>query len=418
MKYTTILAVAMIPAMFTPILAFAGDHSAMEAVLQSRISSIESEGNSVFYSDIGEITPSPNISYFFELDPGYYIFAADGGEGILDLDMYVYDEDGYELASDMLDDNWPICEVTLDAPTEVTVEVAAYSFAKGIKSEYFCIVAAGEPSQTGKDPVSPGTITVDGIIDYWENYAHDQGYNVLFTESGVLNHDNPDTFELDLERGNYEIAVESIHENDDVDLYIYDESGNILISDTAPDNYPICSFEIRTAQTITAKVMPVTYTVGGTTEYAIVLSAEGGGTIDGFPTLQNYDTSVPLTEEADAEFIASLLGDYMDMLIDRNFQNIYDETGVIKQGETIRIPITLGRGSYMVYGHGGLRILDMDLRVYDKNGYIVAEDTLLNNSPLCEFSTQESAMYEIEIDGYEMVSPWNQGNYLLVIARK
>jgi len=402
MRYINIVALSLLLIILVPSTARSDDRGFIEDMLDIRSEWAVTEGYEVFYTDISEITASPHISYFFELDPGYYIFVADGGHGILDLDMFIYDKNGYELAGDILDDNYPVCEVTLNSPEEIYVEVSVYTFAKGVDSDLIGFFFAGEVWDLDPDSTAgklDSGITTDDIINYWETWAQDQGYQVLYTDSGVLDRERPDTWELDLERGNYEIAVESLRETDDIDLIIYNESGKELMRDTAPDNYPICSFELRTAQTVTAEVVPVSYAVGSNTEYVVILSAEGGGAMHGFPTLENFDRSATIDEEADADFIESLMNDYMAMLVDKNFQNIFDRT-------------------YMVYGHGGLRVLDLDLRVFDDSGFIVAEDTLINNSPLCEFSVQHSTQFDIEIDGYEMVTPWREGDYLIIIARK
>jgi hypothetical protein len=100
-----------------------------------------------------------------------------------------------------------------------------------------------------------------------------------------------------------------------------------------------------------------------------------------------------------------------------DLQNIYDEIDIVGEYNPRTVHITLGRGDYIVYAEAGLRIADLDLRVYDEDGYIVSEDTMTDNSPYCEFSVYESESFEIEIDPYEMEPGWDEGYYLLVVVR-
>ncbi len=389
----------------------------VESKLQSWITYTADEGYELIYSEVGLISESPSVSFMFELNPGYYKFIAEGGEFLTDLDMFVYDDLGYEIDFDTEVDNFPICEIELEYPAEILVELVAIDFSRDVDEDYFCVLAVGTPADiSGGD--SPDAYDPGDVINYWTGWAVDLGYEILTSDRGVLNRDNPDTFEIDLERGTYHILSETLRAGDDIDMNIYSKDSDIIAQDLADDNYPMCTFELRQPSSITVEIVPWAYERGNSTEYVIVVAAEGISPVSDYGTYRHMDPNAIITPEADSDLIDDLMDDYMDLISGKDLTNMYDQTGDLRAGGTEEIRITLGRGSFIIFAHGGLRILDLDVRVYNSEGYVISEDTLINNSPVCEFTSIESGMYTIELDPYEMVPGWLDGSYLVIVTRK
>jgi len=417
MRKLTLMSLLIFVALLLSLPASAGSRRYANDLMDDWEDHAYSLGYDVFYSDVDLIDEDHTISYFFDVEPGWYYFVAEGGEDLEDIDMYVYDEDGYELESDELSDNYPICEVEIRYRQEIEVEIAAYSFYGRAYEDYFCLVAASMPLDDDDYTDSYGE--VDDIMDYWIDWAEDSDYEVLYSNMGTLERDYSNYYGFDFDRGTYHVYVESLYEDDDIDLYVYDEYYDELDSDTLDDNYPICTFELRYPEYVEIEVAPYEYSYGNETDFAIIIAAEGEGDI--LSDLDTYDDGeydLTINDDSDWDYINEMMGAYMELVEDENYEMIYDEIDILDWNDIKTVTLTVGRGDYIVYAEAGLRIEDLDLYVYDEYGDIVAEDTLVNEYPMVEFSTRHSATFEIDIEPYSMFDNWDEGYYLLVVVRR
>lgn len=413
MRYLTVFISILLVCMIAALPAFAGSRRYVSDLVESWSEHAEQEGLEVFFTDVDRISRDHSISYIFDLEPGYYKFIAEGGEDIEDLDMYVYDEGGFDLDSDTLENDYPICEIELDSHAEIEVEIVVYSFYERHHQDHFAFVAATEPSDLSDGYAD---VEVGDVMQYWIDWADDSGYEVLYSNTGSLSRDRSEYYEFNLSAGSYHVYAESMLEADDIDMYIYDEDGVEIESDTLTDNFPICSFDLRNPEAVEIEIVPYTLERDRSTDFAIVIAAEGSGSIiDEVTAGRDYPEGI--SDREDYDYIENLMGEYMEMVEQQGYEMIYDEIDLVDEYDTSVVPITLGRGDYIVYAEGGLRIADLDLRVYDEDGYIVSEDTLTDNMPVCEFSTYQSESFEIEIEPYEMEPGRDAGYYLLVIVR-
>ncbi len=401
--------------------ASAGSRRYAENLLDDWVEIAADMAYEAFYTDVDMIDIDHTVSYYFDLESGSYYFLAEGGEDTEDIDMYIYDEDGYELDSDTLTDNYPMVEIEIRRAQEIEVEIVAYSFYGREYEDYYCFVAAADVSDID-DWRSTDSGDLDEILEYWEDWAYDSGYDVLYSSTGTLSRDTSEYYEFELESGSYHIYAESLNEEDDIDLYVWDEYYDELASDTLADNYPICSFDLRSSEFVEIEVVPYTYEVGNITDFVLVIAADGNGGLlyddydEGhYEPPSDYD--LPVNDSRDWDYISSVMDDYMELVIDEGYEMIYDEVELIDPYNQRTIRITLGRGDYIIFGEGGLRVDDLDLSVYDENNRLIAEDNMTDNFPICEFSVRESTPVEIDVVAYAMASGWDAGYYLLVIVR-
>ncbi len=391
--------------------AMAGSRRFAEDALDYWIEEAEYDGYEVFYTDVDTIDADHSISYYLDLEPGTYYFYAEGGDSIEDLDMYVYSENGRELDSDTLGDSYPYCTIELSRGQEIEVELVVYEFYSREREDYYCFVAAQERLVTD----------VGDIIDYWVDWADDSGYDVIETTSGRVSDDESAYFYYALDNGKYYIYAESAHDNDDIDLYVYDEDEYEIDSDTLGDNYPICTFELSQPEDVEIEVCPYEFGSGQSTAFGLVIAIEGEGGIIGEEIVDRPDRPISggrVTDDEDWEYIHEVLADYMDMVIDENLDMIFDEIELVDEGSTRTFRITLGRGDYIAYAEGGLRIEDLDLHIYDDDGRIVSEDTMIDNFPVAHFSCRRSTTFEIEVGAYAMESGAGEGYFVLVVVRE
>jgi hypothetical protein len=104
--------------------------------------------------------------------------------------------------------------INLTAAKPVTAAVAAAVFA------LTALVSTAQPAHAAGVPGGP--LTRYGVVSAHSSIA----YDIYF-------------------RGNELAEVVAMADGDDVDLYVYDENGNLIDSDTLRDDMPICSWTPR-----------------------------------------------------------------------------------------------------------------------------------------------------------------------------
>lgn len=125
------------------------DRDNVEELLDEWITYAEDEGYTVLDQKVDRVDEETYMIYTIELDPGTYNFLAQGGDNIVDLDMFGYYEDDYDdgddpFVEDTYGDNYPLLEFTLEDPETIVVEVSAVEFAEDEDRGYFCILFCQE----------------------------------------------------------------------------------------------------------------------------------------------------------------------------------------------------------------------------------------------------------------------------------
>lgn len=412
MTRTTLFIGLLIAIMLMAIPANAGSRRYAADQLDYWIDNAEGYGYEVIYDDLDRIDDEYSMFYTLPLEAGIYHLYAEGGEDIEDLDMYVYDEDGYELDSDVLTDNFPICTIELYYDQEIEVEIVAHEFYGREYEDWYCFVVAEEFAEV---------TDLDGIIDYWVDWADDFGYEVLTTDTGRLSRDDSEFYLLSLDEGYYYIYAESINSADDIDMTIYDERGRELVSDALVNNFPICEFDLRSPEDIEIEILGYELASGRSTDFAIIIATDDNGAILGGDLMGTpHGTTMPggrIDDDADWEFVSELMEDYMMDILLEGYEMIFDQIEIIEEDSYYTFRVTVGRGDYIAFTEGGLRIVDLDLTVYDEDGYVVDEDAGVSVDAVCEFSCRRSTTFEFDIYAYDMESGFDEGYFLFVVVR-
>lgn len=265
---------------------------------------------------------------------------------------------------------------------------------------------------------SRGRETVNDLLNYWIEYAEDEGYEVIYSTTGTLTGSENAYHNLNLLAGRYHVYAQTTREDDDIDLNVYDSSGELLGSDTLSDNYPIVDFRLRRAEQIQIEVLPYEYDRGNSARYAIVVATENGGLMTPGTTPPPGRNTGPVTDQADLNYINGVKAEYMETIIRQGYELIFDNIEVVEEGNPYTFPITLGRGDYMIIAEGGLRIEDLDIAVYDDDWDLVAEDTSVGNTASVEISTRSSRSFTVEITAYDMASRFDEGYFLVVVVQE
>jgi hypothetical protein len=256
---------------------------------------------------------------------------------------------------------------------------------------------------------------LDDLLDYWWDWAEDYGYTVIYyDDGGDLDGDEYKYYTVELLPGTYHCYAESTDEGDDIDIFIIDEDGEEIISDTLDDNYPLVDFYLKHTESIEIQIEAYEYgSRHEYTEYVMVLATEDGGLADDSDFRDRHHNSL----DADQVFVEDLMDEYMDIVDYEGYEMIFDDIDVVEEDYFMTYTITLGRGDYYLYAEGGLNIEDLDVYVYDERDREVASDDLEDVYCYLEFHVSESQDFTVEVEPYTMVSGEDEGYYLLVIAR-
>lgn len=140
-----------------PLNAFAGSRDYVEDLLDEWWDYAEDENYEIIDWDIDVIDDETIITYTIDLDRGYYVFIAEGGENIVNLDMAAWYQDEYDdgdepFAEDTYDDNYPIIEFELRNSDTIVIELWVDEFSRRVHEDYYCILFAKEQSRDrGRD---------------------------------------------------------------------------------------------------------------------------------------------------------------------------------------------------------------------------------------------------------------------------
>jgi len=383
-------------------------------------------GYNLLGSYIGTITEQ-DITYTVDLAPGVYHFYSSGGMNITDLDLYIYDSDGSALGSDTYPDKIPIVVVNISERMEIQVNVQAFSFAEGSRSDYFCIVLAAEDEgevysiysdtadieEVDIEPSEPDTedieatdgaeidymTEVENDISYWETYELDQGNEVI--DSGVfLLEGDSYSMNFDVEPGFYTGYSSPDSRCGNLDMYVYDANENVLDEDTLEDNFPYIEFVIMIPQ-----------------EIEVVFDVPGAD--DGSEVYVSYILSyiTGVDEDSRHDYMENELDWLMTSAEDAG-EEIFDSGMMMvnRDGPVVTLEFGLEAGSYWIEADGGIAINDLDMFVYDEDGNLLGEDTYEDNYPMVWFDVEETGMVTIEVELINMHIAFDEDFFVWIVT--
>jgi hypothetical protein len=155
MKKSWLIALAVLFILSLPLAALSAgrgaddDEEYIEDVLDEWWEEAEDQGYEVIDWAIDEIDDDTYITYTIDLTRGEYVIVAEGGIGIVNLDMAAWYEDEYDdgddpFVEDTLDDNYPMLEFELRRSETIVVEVWVEEWERRTDEGLFCILFAGD----------------------------------------------------------------------------------------------------------------------------------------------------------------------------------------------------------------------------------------------------------------------------------
>jgi hypothetical protein len=103
----------------------------------------------------------------------------------------------------------------------------------------------------------------------------------------------------------------------------------------------------------------------------------------------------------------------VDFANDRGYRLRSWDSDSLSQGYYMDYDVTLQRGvQYLIFACGDRRARDIDIYLYDENGYLVARDNQTDNQPLVYITPRWTGPFRLRI---KMYSAYGAANYTMAI---
>jgi hypothetical protein len=248
---------------------------------------------------------------------------------------------------------------------------------------------------------------IDGEVADWAGIAANNGYNILGTYVGTIGEEEV-VYSLQLAPGTYHFYSSGGLHIEDLDLYVYDEEGKELGSDTLPDKIPVVVINLDERTDLTLSATAFSFTEGYSSDYFCVLvTCEEAGEILQFSGEATAVEVPPPTEEEEVSDEAryqeiAQYAEYWQETEEEGGNEVIDYDIVLVKDLTYTLSKDLDAGFYRVFASCDTRCPDLDITVYDEEGEVLADDHAEDNFPICDFGLLEEQHVSIDIEVYQL----------------
>jgi len=384
----------------------------IELILDGWIQYEDEFGNDVYGSGI-VLTDFDTLTVVEVFDPGFYQVYAEPDSRCIDLDMTVYGPDDESLAEDHLADNLPICEFMILEQGDIYIDLEVFELAEGQMETYvgYVILRLGGTSKNERMKyIEDKLLALEETYIYEDTVVYDTGYYEISESENVV------TFEFELEPGSYFSEAQGGVAVTNLDMYAYDESGELLSEDTLDDNFPIIDFEIYELQTVEIVIEVVAFAPGFEEDFFAWVFTDSQNYYDDYyydDHMEYDDESLLIELESASSMWNKVIESHGEEVVDSFTESI--TLGVDE--ETWSMEYAFDEGEYFLYVQGdGLCLADTDLFIYGDGEEALFQDALPDNSPMLKLTVgPEGAVYTIEVLAYSL---WcDKGFFNLTITK-
>ena len=112
------------------------------------------------------------------------------------------------------------------------------------------------------------------------------------------------------------------------------------------------------------------------------------------PAIASNNTT-SLSSSADLAYMTGVRSDYMDMIDGQGQTMIFDDIKLVKEGSPYSFPLTVGTGTYEIWGIDGQGIRHLNVRIYSADQKLLAESTQTDNRAVLTFSEPVSRSHRV-----------------------
>jgi hypothetical protein len=374
--------------LFEPVEPHAGEASpAIDARLQALLQRMRPRG----YQLEGEVRRAmlgarESGRTALPLEPGAcWALAAISGEGATDIDLFLYDVSGAEVARDIGTDTDPVVEL---CPRELATYAAEVNMYEGA-GPYALAVLRGPPDaapSAAAAPAAPPSGSVDLAAELSRLAADMRARGYVEREpsvaSEILARAGQNSHSLNLSPGCHSIVARGGPGVDDLDLYVFGPSGASVdrdIGEGAVSTVHVCVDDEGGAAVIAYRLDVKLYRGTGTYGYQVF---DAPPTVRDLRALRLRELTAPL--EAAGALLEPTAGS--------------EELGT---GESRNFPLPLVAGAcYVAVAAGGEGVEDLDLFVRAPSAEAVASDTSTFPTAVARFCAAASGVYGAEVKMY------------------
>jgi hypothetical protein len=211
----------------------------------------------------GSLRESETTDWDVDLNRGQeYVAVAACDQDCDDIDLYIIDPSGNEVASDVSVDDFPTVRFTASRGGIFKVRVRMYSC--NVEPCFYALrfVTQGARNSMGNSGGNRGggggSSYAERTMGYLNAYVSQNfsGWeNATRTAEGSLDEGETEDWDVQLNRGTEYIAVAACDQDcDDIDLYVIDPSGSEVASDVSVDDFPTVRFTARRGGTYQVRV--------------------------------------------------------------------------------------------------------------------------------------------------------------------
>ena len=205
----------------------------------------------------------------------------------------------------------------------------------------------------------------------------------ILTEGDMLDHQESETYTITLKAGRTYFLMGVCDEDClDLDLELYDGSGNLISQDNTDDDAPIVEVNVATGGDFTLKVTMYDCDIQAPCYYGVGLYGE----------YQNeYEQQV-----------AEQLGEVSGVFTSAGLTPILRDGGHLDHRTYEDYAVTLAAGhSYVLMGVCDEDCQDLDLELYDGYGNLISQDDSVDDAPVVEVSVAEGGAFTLRVMMYE-----------------
>lgn len=212
----------------------------------------------------------------------------------------------------------------------------------------------------------------------------DAGYDIVVRKGDSLKGSETKRYTVNLNQGTTYVLV-GVCDVDcsDLDLTLFDDMSNLIVEDTLVDDAPVIEFEVLESGQFSLDVMMY--------ECSADICYYGVALFEQAEVANEYERQVLRQLDAVA-----------DRFVKSGYTKIVHEGDALGDGETEPYSVSLTKGNtYALVGVCDTDCSDLDLTLYDNNGNLIVEDTLVDDAPVIEFNVLSSGDFKLNVTMYD-----------------
>ena len=318
-----------------------------------------------------------------------------------DLDIKLIDPNGREVASDVLTDSAPVVSHNAVMSGTYTVRAVMYDCNVNPCSAGLTVMGSGGGGGGGGNNIAPTSGQYDRqVSNYLDVFERGQsGATRLFRSPTFrLQEGASQDYDVTLIAGvPYKIAGACDNDCPDLDIKLFDGSGNELASDSLTDSLPIVSY--RPSQSGSYRVRVVMYDCNVSPCWAGLTVMSTGGMSASMP-VTNVNNMISTTGQFDSQVNLQL--DNFERGQSSAVRLFRSPIFRLNEGADRDFVVSLIAGvNYKIAGVCDTDCPDLDIKLLDQNGNTLANDALIDSLPIVNFRPTRGGPYKVRMVMYD-----------------